>query len=195
MGDEGIITLGERIDPDPLGVSPGGENDPSNFIIYNDNHLSGVGDSIDYADSTTPLTLVGKEGGANYYFTDFWIGNGAAVEIDATDGPVNIYVDGGNITISNSATLNLNGGPADLSIFSNTTGDIKVLYCGVVKGLIYAPFADVFMMSNGDFYGSIWASKTDLKNSGNIYFDTALKDKYMRWLDEMEIFAWRDASS
>ena len=187
-----VITLGERIDTDPLGVSPGGANDPDQFKFDNDNTLSWVGESIDYSDNTTPLTLIGKPGGANYYFTDFKLGNGAALEIDATNGPVNIYVDGGDITISNGATVNANGKPTDLSIFSNTTGNVKFKYNGITKAMIYTPFADVFMMNSGDLYGSIWSNKTDLKNSGDVYFDMALKDKYTEWLNEMDITSWKD---
>ena len=187
-----LITLGERIDPDPLGAASGGANDPTQFKWINDNSLAGVGESFNYSDNTTPLTLIGKPGGANYYFTDFKLGNGAALEIDSTNGPVNIYVDGGSITVSNGSTVNANGKPTDLSIFSNTTGNVKFKYNGITKAMIYTPFATVFMMNSGDLYGSVWSNKTDLKNSGDVYFDTSLRKKYEEWLNIMDITSWKE---
>ncbi len=41
---------------------------------------------------------------------------------------------------------------------------------------LYAPEADVDLYNSGDFFGSITADSFEMKNSGNFYFDTKLKD-------------------
>ncbi len=41
---------------------------------------------------------------------------------------------------------------------------------------LYAPEANLDLYNSGDFFGSITADSFELKNSGNFYFDTKLKD-------------------
>jgi len=44
--------------------------------------------------------------------------------------------------------------------------------------------------NSANVYGMIWASEVDIKNTGELYFDTALKDK---WLDDtVSIVSWRE---
>jgi len=169
-----------RIDPDPLGINSGGVYDPSTYSASNDNALSGVGTSINTSGS---ITLVGKAGGANYYFTSITLKKDSNLTIDVTDGPVNIFLVGG-LSTHNNTTINVidsegdPGNPTDFAIFSNSTTKIDFKHGSTFMGLVYAPFADVDMKNNSSVYGSIWANTVDIKNTGTLYYDTALKDKY-----------------
>jgi len=107
-GEEGTDVA--RVDPDPLGVVDG--EYATNFTTYstsNDNALatgSGISDTeIDIGNGDT-ATLVGKAGGANYYFTDIVIGNGGTLDIDPSAGPVNIYL-AGSLETKNGSSINV----------------------------------------------------------------------------------------
>ncbi len=181
-----------RIDPDPLGVSSGGIYDPYNYQLANDNALSSVGTTINTNGS---VTLVGKPGGANYYFTDITLNNGANLTIDTTSGPVNIFLEGG-FEAKNGSTINVvdsagnPGLPTDFAIYSNSTAKIDFKHDSEFRGFVYAPYADIDMKNSSDVYGAIWGNNVDIKNSGTLYYDEALKDKYLT--DNLALLSWKE---
>jgi len=177
-----------RVDPDPLGINSGGEYDPSTYAAEdnNDNGDLALGTTIDTNGS---VTLVGKAGGADYYFTSILLRNGANLTIDASAGPVNIFLEGG-LSANNESAINVTGKPTDFSIFSNSTTLIDFKHSSTFKGFVYAPFANVNMKNSSSVYGAIWASQVDIKNSGTLYFDTALKDKFAS--NDLTLTAWKD---
>ncbi|HUV49431.1 MAG TPA: pilus assembly PilX N-terminal domain-containing protein [Anaerolineae bacterium] len=178
-----------RIDPDPLGVNSGGIYDPSTYSVSNDNDLSGVGTTIN---TSGPVTLVGKAGGANYYFTDITLKVGSSLTVDVTAGPpVNIFLEGG-LEAKNGSTINVVGNATDFAIFSNSASKIDFKHNSEFKGLVYAPFAPVDMKNSSSVYGAIWAKTLDIKNSGTLYFDTALKNKYSNTTNNMLIQSWKE---
>jgi len=176
-----------RVDPDPLGAIDGDlaedfaayinlNNNANCLEIFNDTLPLGTGD-------TTTLTA------GNYYLTSITLQNASTLNIDATDGDVNIYLDGGLNAISGS-TINLTGYPTDLTIFSNSTDLIEFKHSSIFKGTIYAPYAAVVMKNSADVFGMIWANTINMKNSGQFYFDIALKDKWLA--DTFNIVSWKE---
>ena len=137
----------------------------------NGNGNSGNGNSVD------TVTLYGKEGGAHYYLTDITLGNGDTLKIDTSSGPVYIYLTGG-LEAKNGSTINVTGNPTDVTIYSNSSENIDFKNSSIVKGAVYAPYANVNIHNSSDFYGMVWAETIDLKNSGNIYYDTALQGTF-----------------
>ena len=180
-----VVSAG-RIDPDPLGVNSGGEYDPSTYATSNDNGDLALGTTINTKGS---VTLVGKAGGADYYFTSIILKNGANLTIDASAGPVNIFLEGG-LDAKNGSTINVTGNPTEFSIFSNSTAKIDFKHSSTFKGFVYAPFADVDMKNSSSVYGAIWAGSVDIKNSGTLYYDAALRDKYSS--KDLTLTAWKD---
>ena len=170
-----------RIDPDPLGVNSGGIYDPSTYSdsASNDNASAGVGTTIN-----TNSTVVLNAG--NYYFTDITLQSGADLTIN---GSVNIFLEGG-LSALNGSSINIAGKPTDFSIFSNSTAMINFEHNSIFKGLVYAPFADVSMKNGSSVYGAIWAGSVDIKNSGTLYYDTALKEKYTT--NDLSLLSWRE---
>jgi len=177
-----------RIDPDPLGINSGGEYDPSTYAAEddNDNGDLALGTTIDTSGS---VTLVGKAGGADYYFTSILLRNGASLTIDTSAGPVNIFLEGG-LDARNGSSINVTGDPPDFSIFSNSTALIDFKHSSAFEGLVYAPFATVNMKNSSSVYGAIWANQVDIKNSGMLYFDTALRDKFTS--SDLTLTSWKD---
>ena len=75
-------------------------------------------------------------------------------------------------------------------MFSNSTDGIDFKHNSTFKGTVHDPYADVVVKNSADVYGMIWANGLDIKNTGELYFDTALKDKWLS--DTVEIVSWRE---
>jgi hypothetical protein len=62
-----------------------------------------------------------------------------------------------------------------------------------ISGLIYAPYAQVLVHNSADVYGAIYGSDVDIRNSGDIWFDTALKDEGGgAEFEGVKIISWRE---
>jgi len=166
----------ERVEPDPLGVV-GGEyaNKLNDWRIFNNNGMIPADLILEKGES---VTLVGKSGGANYYFTNIELKTGTTLNIDTLAGPVNIFIsgafDGKNGTITHAG-----GDPKTFTIFSDSPGPVSLSNASPFYGVVYAPFADLDIFNGAAIYGAIIAKSVDMKNPGNFYFDRALKDKYL----------------
>jgi Tfp pilus assembly protein PilX len=189
-----------RIDPDPLGVNSGGEYDPSTYVDpNNNNNLANppiVGDTISLGNGDT-MTLHDNSGAdANYYLTSISLGKDSILTIDTTaGGNVNIFLTGA-LDTHNQAQILMVPNPYDatkFSIFSNSTSKIDLKHGSLFTGLIYAPYAPVDVKNSAAFYGSVWGGNVDIKNSGTVYFDSALKDKYPS--NSLTATTWRDVRS
>jgi len=185
--------LGVRVDPDPLGAV-GGEL-ATKFTTYstaNDNTLtgvSGVSGTVISAGNADVVTLVGKPGGANYYISSLTLNNGATLNVNTTNGPVNIYLTGA-LEAKNGSAINVTGSTLDFSIFSNSTQDIVFKHGSAFKGVVYAPYAPIEMKNSADTYGLIWGGSIDIKNSGQFYFDEALNNKFTS--KRVAVVSWQD---
>jgi len=179
-----------RIDPDPLDVNGGGEYDPTTYVASNDNALATglVGNTINGG----PVTLVGKDPCANYYLTSITLRNGDTLTVNAAAGDVRVFLTGG-LDARNGSSIVLTPNPLDttcFAIFSNSTTKIDFKHSSTLAGLIYAPYAPIDVKNSADFYGAIWGSNVDIKNSGTVYFDSALKDAYAS--NNLTMIAWQD---
>ncbi len=189
-GDTGIDV--DRVDPDPLGVV-GGEY-AAKFTTYstsNDNGLASpaIGGTELSLNTGESMILYGKSGGANYYLTDIELKNGTTLEIDASAGPVNIFL-AGKLEAKEGSTINVSGTPSDFSIYSNSTDNVEFKHGSTFKGLIYAPYAKVEMKNSAEIYGAIWGKDVEIKASAAIYFDTSLKDKIQS--NDLLFLSWKE---
>jgi Tfp pilus assembly protein PilX len=197
MGSPGPTVTGtagvdvDRVTPDPLGAIGGDLATTFSTVSSgsNDNVWGGIAGNTISLNNGETKTLLGKAGGADYYVTSIDLKNGSTLNIDATAGPVNIYLTG-SLNTHNSATINLNGLPPDFTIYSNSTAKIDFKHGSAFKGTVYAPYADIDMKNSSEVYGILWAKTVDIKNSGQFFFDTALKDKFAS--DDISIVSWRE---
>ena len=194
-----------RVDPDPLGANDSSSELYDKFIdilTNNDNGAAGDGSplegatTIDLGNGDT-LTLTAGD----YYITDIILRNGSTLEIDATSGPVNIYLSGtldaeeGELESKNGSALNNLSQPTDFSIFSNSSEDITFNHSTSFKGMIYAPNAHVELKNSAGVYGLIWGNTVTMHNSGEFYFDEAIKDKYLSSNNyTIDVLSWKDDS-
>ena len=226
LTDQGGVVSGSmgadipRTDPDPLGIV-GGELAAA-FITYsatNDNGLAvdtdgsiKAGPSIDVKTAGDTLTLKGKTGGANYYFTSILVRSSTVLYIDTTSGPVNIYLTGEFTSGNGAEVVNTTGcgsasdpcscppssctpgAPGDFTIFANSQNDpsenITLKNSSVFSGVIYAPCIEVVIDNSADVYGAIMAKRVDIVNNVEIYYDTDLKDKLPS--NDLQVISWQD---
>jgi hypothetical protein len=90
-----------------------------------------------------------------------------------------LYIDGDIHCRANSA-INAEFPPEDPKTFQiYGTNDTKQTFDIKAKndwsGTIYAPYADVILYANGDFYGSTVSNNFELKAGGNYHYDEALR--------------------
>jgi len=178
----------DRVDPDPLGaiggnlamsfatVSVSNDNDSASPVIAGNAISLGSGDTMTLAEG-------------NYYLTDVTIGSGANLIIDASAGPVNIYLSGA-FRADIGSNISITGLPADFTLFSNATDNIIFIHNGAFTGTVYAPYANIEMKNGSDVFGMLWGATVDIENGGYIYFDTALKNKWQN--NTVSVVSWRD---
>jgi len=211
--DTGATVNGElgttvgHVDPDPLGA-----NDPTSelydkfidIVTTNNNATDKMGAACPLAGATDidlgngdTMTLTAGD----YYITSIILKNGSTLEIDATNGPVNIYLNGivdaedGDMEAKNGSEINNLSQPTDFSIFSNSSQDIVFKHASDFKGTIYAPNADVQLNNSAGVYGLIWGKTVGINNGGGFYFDEAIKDKFLSPTDyTVELDSWKDES-
>ena len=194
-----------HVDPDPLGANDSSSELYNKFIdilTTNDNGAAGDGSPLEGAtaiDLSNGETMTLTAG--DYYITSIILKNGSTLEIDATSGPVNIYLSGtldaedGELESKNGSALNNLSQPTDFSIFSNSSQDITFKHSTAYKGMVYAPNAHVEMKNTAGVYGLIWGNTATIHNSGEFYFDEAIKDKWLNPNNHtIDVLSWKDYS-
>ncbi|EFK06025.1 conserved hypothetical protein [delta proteobacterium NaphS2] len=200
-----------RVDPDPLGVVGGeyaskfttlpGSNDNSSAI--DPDGSIGSGPTIDVKGGDT-LTLKGKPGGAEYYFTDVLVRNNGILYIDTTTGPVHIYVTGSFRADTGSQVINtIDNSCTDPSDPAGTapscgccdTASPPNFTCTMGAPSDFAIFAnsqsstdEIIIGNSVDFSGFIYAPYIDIemKNSADIY--GALIGQRVEIVNSVEIY-------
>ena len=176
-----------RIDPDPLGVSAGVYAQKFNYFrVFSDN---GIIPSDLLLEIGQFVTLSGKPGGANYYFTKIELKSGAAMTIDTSAGPVNIHLSG-ELNGKNGTITHAGGDPKKFAIFSDSAAPVSLSTAIAFYGVIYAPYASLEINNHEALYGAVLAGAVEVKNAGNFYFDRALKDKYLT--QDVVMSSWVD---
>jgi hypothetical protein len=180
----GVRTVGQ-VGPDPLGIV-GGEyaKKLNDCRTFSDNGMIPADLILGNGES---VTLVGKTGGANYYFTNIEFKTGATMHIDSLAGPVNLFISG-ELDGKNGSITHASGDPKKFTIFSDSSDPLSLSNTTAFYGVVYAPFADLDVFNGAAFYGAILAKTVDVKNSVNFYFDLALKNKYLS--KEVAMSSW-----
>ncbi len=116
------------------------------------------------------------QGPARLVVTDWKQAANSHLVLDASGGPIEIYVSGGFVTASNSSVstpsqsavdvaLNLTGGPSQVAKFRSN---------GEFHGTIYAPGAEVVFSSNFELFGAVATRAMVLSSNVKIHYDEEL---------------------
>lgn len=110
----------------------------------------------------------------SYLVSSVSITGNAQLIINASAGPVNLYVTG-NISVAGNGIANGSGRPSNLMIFQS--GSPGIAFSGNTDffGTIYAPQSPLAISGNGNMFGAFVASSLQNSGNGGIHFDQALK--------------------
>jgi hypothetical protein len=111
-----------------------------------------------------------------YVTGDIELKNNAEIEVK-NNATLELYFDG-DIDAKNSSGFNNKSEiPADLKMYGTGTNQkIDIKNSVDLYGVIYAPNADMTVHNGVDAYGSFIVDSFELKNSGKVYYDKALKE-------------------
>jgi hypothetical protein len=125
---------------------------------------------------TGPATLV---------FDSLALASQAKLSVDASEGPVSIYVQNNFVMSSNALVASTTKKPRDVSLFLNSDNIIDP--DGIVDldqidfnsnsqlfGTIYAPHASVTINSNFEIFGALIAKSVWLDSNSRVHFDEQL---------------------
>lgn len=124
------------------------------------------------ATGNSHLTLTS---GTYYVKGDVKIGGNSALVIQASSGPVILYVDG-NFDSSSGTINNLSGIPSNFQIYGTDSSAKLDISGGTAAYLVaYARNATVSVTGNGDVYGGLIGSDVRMVGSGAVHYDQAVK--------------------
>ena len=179
----------DHVDQDPLGAIGGdlaAEFTAASVSNNNASAVPAIPSSRKIALSTgSSMTL----SAGIYYVSEITLNNSATLNINATSGPVKIYLTG-ELDAKNGSSINLVGDPPDFTIYSNSSDPITLFNSSLFKGTIYAPYASVEVKNSADFYGLVWADEVDIKNSGDVYIDLSIVKENPS--DEITLLSWKE---
>lgn len=106
-------------------------------------------------------------------------GSGGGVTI-ASGASLAIYTEG-DISLSGSGVANANGDPSTFAVYgTNTTPGaqtIDLVGNGDLRGVVYAPNADITIRGNGAIYGSVVGNTATVVGNAAFHYDEALAKK------------------
>lgn len=174
----------DRIDPDPLGVVGGPLADVFAAVAIANDNASAVGGTV----VGNVLTMEGDMTltAGDYYVDEMDIAANKVLTIDATGGPVNIYLTGPAIMKPNSELVVNPPVPSNFRLFSNSSEEIKIFPKYDFVGMIYAPLATILIQPNGEFRGVAWGKEVIFRPGGEVYLDM---DAVATWYTDLGLLS------
>lgn len=131
-------------------------------------------------------------GPATLVVTDFTGGKDARLTIDASAGPVTIFVQGNYSHMSNFEAQPAAGSPMALAFMVQGNQDVVFPALSKVRGAYYVPNANVLFGSSNEAWGSFAANRVDMSSSMRFHYDESLS-KYWdagNGKDPLRLLAW-----
>lgn len=143
---------------------------------------------------------VSIQGPATVVVDSFEMNANVTLNIDSTNGPVNLYSTGRFVLDSNVVITSTTRKPSDFTVYSSLDSsaltDPEVLLSirsnSDFYGSIYAPKANVTIESNFDIYGCLVGGLIDIDSNSRIHYDTQLKDKETTVWGPYVLKHWRE---
>ena len=109
-----------------------------------------------------------------YQVSSMSIGGNAKLIIDATAGPVNLYVTGA-IDVGGNGISNGSGKAQNLNIAQIGGSDVSLSGNAAFVGVVYAPDSPLSLHGNADLYGSFIGKSISVTGNGGIHYDQFLR--------------------
>jgi hypothetical protein len=160
-------------------VIPSGNHEYGDFTVGGNHTLTIIG----------PATIVAD---------DFEVLSNAEVWIDATTGPVSIYVRNAFIMDSNTMMASTTYDPWDLSVNLNTENitdptppEVSFDSNTLLYGTLFAPHARIDFDSNTEIFGAVMSKDLHLDSNSFIHYDENLLENAKDAPGDIEILWWR----
>lgn len=148
----------------------------------------------------------------SYHFSNLTIGNSAAftiqgpstvvldglttnagcnLNIDATNGPVNVYFTGTASFVSNMTVTSSAPSAKSISLFFASSNPVNLNPNATLLGTIYAPAATVTVSSNWANFGAITANAVVLSSNATLHFDESLLTQGRQGAAVVSIRQWQ----
>jgi hypothetical protein len=162
----------ETIPVPDTGPSLGSINDPNTKI-----GATGITTLAKYDNIDLPHDgILDIEGDVYLHITgDLTLGQGAEMRI-LPGSVAQIYLDGDLVGGNSNGINNMTLVPGNLRLFGTgaTAQKWTIQNAGAFYGGYYAPMADIIFKANADLFGSVSGHSFDLRNTGNMHYDTRL---------------------
>jgi len=141
------------------------------------------------------IKITGTPGGSEYIFAGIQAAGNGKLIVDATDGPVKIYITD-NVTVSAPSGIRLeyrnstNIMPEDLQIYASKDVErIKLTGVSDCYGVIYAPDTLFEMTGNSEHSGGVVAE--EIKITGNAHFKYDVNLKKLESTGTLTVGSWQ----
>ncbi|HVS19908.1 MAG TPA: pilus assembly PilX N-terminal domain-containing protein [Planctomycetota bacterium] len=140
------------------------------------------------------LTVVGP---ATLVVKNFVGGKDARLNIDATNGPVTIFVEGNYTHYSDFQSQPVGTSPMALAFMVQGTSDVMFPSFSKVHGAYYVPNANVVFSASCEAWGSFAANRIDMSSGMRFHYDESLAkhwDAEGSGKDPLRLLAWQPAA-
>lgn len=135
------------------------------------------------------------QGPATLVVDNFVGGKDAFLEVDATNGPVTIHVQGNYTHTSGFQTLPSTGSPCAVAFMIQGSNDIVFPSNAIVRGGYYVPNANVTFASGSEVWGSFGANQIAMANGMKFHYDEYLTEYWEVDVsgnnDPIEMLVWQ----
>ena len=141
-------------------------------------------------------------GPARVVFEDFLMNSNSEFRVDATNGPVELWIEDDFEMDSNTLIASTTLKPADVRVYMlsdnviNPTTTINLSNVvfdsnAQLYGVLYAPSAAIEIDSNFELYGSLVAYSVDLDSNSRVHYDEDLANASISGEVSYQVFCWR----
>jgi hypothetical protein len=120
-------------------------------------------------------------GPATIVVDGYTTGASATLEIDATNGPVNIYDTGVWSVDKNYKLINKPGSPVDGAFMISSTGTVQFDQGSVIKFGFYCPNSIIEVNQGAEVWGALVADEITVNQGTKFHFDKNLEDYSLPW--------------
>jgi hypothetical protein len=137
------------------------------------------------------------KGPAQIVCTNFTGGKLGRLVIDATEGPVTIYVQGTYKHMSGFESVAAPGSPLAVAFMLAAPQDVTFPASTKIRGAYYGPETNFTFTSDNEVWGAIAANRIDMSNDMKFHFDESLMDHWSNSDpgndDPLDVIVWRKA--
>jgi hypothetical protein len=141
------------------------------------------------------LTITGP---ATLVVSDFTGGKDARLNIDATGGPVTIFVQGSYTHLANFEAQPVGSSPMALAFMVQGSSNVVFPSFTNVRGAYYVPNAEVVFSNDNEAWGSFAAKKISMSNTMKFHYDESLAKHWesngQGETDPLQLLSWSQTS-